>query len=54
MGRAHSDSSNARLKAFLAATVAAAIAIGLLLPLPHKGEADQPARSQFVTVELGG
>lgn len=39
------------LKAFMAVLALAAIAVGLLLPVPHAGKAE--AKSQIATVELG-
>jgi hypothetical protein len=45
------DTAAATLKAFLTAVAAAAIAIGLALPVPHKD--GPPAKSQFATFELG-
>ena len=39
------------LRAFMAALALAAIAVGLMLPVPHGGRA--AARSQIATVELG-
>ena len=40
------------LKAFLAAAVAAAIAVGLALPVPHKRDG-AAAKPQIATFELG-
>jgi hypothetical protein len=37
------------LKVLLLAMAALAVAVGLVLPVPHKGP---PARSQFATIEL--
>jgi len=34
------------------AAFAAAVALGLMLPVPHKADAE--AKSQFATLELGG
>lgn len=39
-------------KVFLAAAIAAAIAVGLALPVPHKSDA-AAARPQVATFELG-
>ena len=39
------------LKCVLAAAAALAVAVGLLLPVPHEDKAE--AKSQFVTLELG-
>ncbi len=41
-----------RLKAFLAAALAAAVAIGLALPVPHKSQPQ--LKSRFAMVELHG
>ena len=46
------QSSGVALKALIAALAALAVAIGLALPVPHKGHADQPMTSQFTTLEL--
>lgn len=45
------DGAGVRLKALLAAALAAAIAIGLLLPVPHQMKTEP--KSQFVTLEIG-
>ncbi len=39
------------LKAFMAALALAAVAVGLMLPVPHAGKA--AAQSQIATVQLG-
>jgi hypothetical protein len=39
------------MRAFMAALALAALAVGLMLPVPHGGRA--AARSQIATVELG-
>ena len=49
--RTDEPDSTGTLKAFLAAAVAAAIAIGLALSAPHKDHA--PQKSHFVTLEVG-
>ena len=51
MHRDGPDDDGMPLKAFLAAIVAGAIALGLALPVPHKTEAEP--RSQFTMLELG-
>lgn len=46
-----SDDQGLPLKAFLALIAAAAVALGLALPVPHRSES--APKSQFATLELG-
>ena len=46
-----SDDKGLPLKAFFALVAAAAVALGLALPIPHRSEAEP--KSQFTTLELG-
>jgi hypothetical protein len=41
------------LKAMLAAFAAAAVAVGLLLPVPHKSEAEAATTPQIATISVG-
>lgn len=41
------------LKIVMAAIAAAAVAVGLLIPVPHKTEAEPATQSQIETISVG-